>query len=204
MRDKPCLTLDDVFRMVAACRKAAAAVNEEPTIAIVDAGGHLMYLERPDHHRPNGVHMATGKARTASMRARPSSALEARVKERPGFLTVPNALAVRGGVPVFYRANASAGSGFRATATMTSRSRRRAPMRSILAARRRRLPAKSNKARPDKKSPATGGAEKSAGAAATAPTGSILKLCAAAKFRSPWRCRHSWCRAGITARRSPS
>jgi glc operon protein GlcG len=111
MRNKPCLTLEDVFKMVAACRKAAADVGEEPTIAIVDAGGHLMYLERPDHHRPNGVHMATGKARTASMRARPSSALEARVKERPGFLTVPNALAVRGGVPVFYQGECVGGVG---------------------------------------------------------------------------------------------
>ena len=111
MRNKPCLTLDDVFKMVAACRKAAAEVDEEPTIAIVDAGGHLMYLERPDHHRPNGVHMATGKARTAAMRARPSSALEARVKERPGFLTVPNALAVRGGVPIFYQGECVGGVG---------------------------------------------------------------------------------------------
>ena len=32
MRNKPCLTLDDVFKMVAACRKAAAEVDEEPTI----------------------------------------------------------------------------------------------------------------------------------------------------------------------------
>src|SRR5262249_19632772 len=64
-----------------------------------------------DHHRPNGVHMATGKARTAAMRARPSSALEARVKERPGFLTVPNALAVRGGVPIFYRGECVGGVG---------------------------------------------------------------------------------------------
>ena|SRR4051812_19136821 len=111
MRNKPCLTLEDVFRMVEACRRAAKAVDEEPTIAIVDAGGHLMYLERPDHHRANGVHMATGKARTAAMRARPSSALEARVKERPGFLTVPNALAVRGGVPVFYRGECVGGVG---------------------------------------------------------------------------------------------
>jgi glc operon protein GlcG len=111
MRQKPCLTLDDVFKMVAACRAAAAKVDEEPTIAIVDAGGHLMYLERPDHHRPNGVHMATGKARTAAMRARPSSALEARVKERPGFLTVPNALAVRGGVPIFYQGECVGGVG---------------------------------------------------------------------------------------------
>jgi uncharacterized protein GlcG (DUF336 family) len=111
MRSKPCLTLDDVFKMVEACRKAGAKVNEEPTIAIVDAGGALMYLERPDHNSANTVHMATGKARTAAMRGRPSSAMEARVKERPGFLTVPGALAVRGGVPIFYQGECVGGVG---------------------------------------------------------------------------------------------
>jgi uncharacterized protein GlcG (DUF336 family) len=111
MRSKPCLTLDDVFKMVDACRKAGAKVNEEPTIAIVDTGGALMYLERPDQNSANTVNMATGKARTAAMRARPSSALEARVKERPGFLTVPGALAVRGGVPIFYRGECVGGVG---------------------------------------------------------------------------------------------
>jgi uncharacterized protein GlcG (DUF336 family) len=102
MRNKPCLTLEDVFKIVAACRKAAAKVKEEATIAVVDTGGALMYLERPDFNSANTVNMASGKARTAAMRGRPSSAMEARVKERPGFLTVPGALAVRGGVPLFY------------------------------------------------------------------------------------------------------
>jgi glc operon protein GlcG len=111
MRSKLCLTLDDVFKMVAACRKAGAKVDEEPTIAIVDRGGALMYLERPDGNSANTVNMASGKARTAAMRERPSSAMEARVKERPGFLTVPGALAVRGGVPIFYRGECVGGVG---------------------------------------------------------------------------------------------
>ena len=102
MRNKPCLTLADAQRMAAACRGAAAKYDQEATIAIVDDGGHLIYLERPDQHRPIAVEMATLKARTAALRARPSSTLEERVKERPGFLMVPNVLAVHGGVPVFY------------------------------------------------------------------------------------------------------
>lgn len=53
MRQKPQLTLDDVFRMAAAARKAAAAKTLEATIAIVDFGGGLMYLERPDRQSPN-------------------------------------------------------------------------------------------------------------------------------------------------------
>ena len=147
MRSKPCLTLDDVFKMVVACRKAGAKVNEEPTIAIVDTGGALMYLERPDQNSANTVNMASGKARTAAMRARPSSALEARVKERPGFLTVPGALAVRGGVPIFYRGECVGGVGCPATARTTSRSRRPAPMRSRAATRPLRPTSRTKKPR---------------------------------------------------------
>src|ERR1700745_3197080 len=92
MRTKPCLTLDDAHKMVAACRKAGAARKMEPTVAVVDAGGHLLYLERPDRNGPNTVEMATLKARTAALRERPSSAFAQRVAERPGFLAVPNCL----------------------------------------------------------------------------------------------------------------
>jgi uncharacterized protein GlcG (DUF336 family) len=102
VRNKPCLTLDDVFKMVAASRQAAARENLEATIAVVDTGGHLLYLERPDRHGANGVEMATLKARTAALRKRPSSAFAKRVKERPGFLMVPNCLGAQGGVPIFH------------------------------------------------------------------------------------------------------
>lgn len=111
MRNKPCLTLADARRMAAACQEAAAKHDQEATIAIVDDGGHLIYFERPDRHRPNAIEMATLKARTAALRARPSSALEERVKERPGFLMVPDALAIRGGVPVFYGSECVGGIG---------------------------------------------------------------------------------------------
>src|SRR5215204_2371683 len=84
MRSKPCLTLDDVFKMVEACRKAGAKVNEEPTVAIVDAGGALMYLERPDHNSANTVHMATGKARTAELGDGSAGEGAARISDRAG------------------------------------------------------------------------------------------------------------------------
>jgi uncharacterized protein GlcG (DUF336 family) len=102
MRNKPCLTLDDVFTMVAASRQAAASRKLECTIAVVDPGGHLLYLERPDSQGANGVEMATLKARTAALRERPSSAFAKRVRERPGFLMVPNCLGVQGGVPIVH------------------------------------------------------------------------------------------------------
>ena len=70
-----------------------------------------MYLERPDDHSSNAVEMATGKARTAVFRERPSSALEERVKDRPGFLMTPNQIGVRGGVPIFYQTECVGGIG---------------------------------------------------------------------------------------------
>jgi glc operon protein GlcG len=102
MRNKPHLTLDDVHRMARAARDEAARRKLEGTIAIVDAGGALMYLERPDRQSPNSVEIATLKARTAAFRERPSSALEARVKEQPGWLMFPNGLPMSGGVPLFH------------------------------------------------------------------------------------------------------
>ncbi len=102
MRTKLCLSSVEVHQMVAACKAAAAERDVEGTIAIVDEGGQLLYLERPDSQGPGTIDMATGKARTAAMRERPTAALEERVKDRPGFLTSPNYIAVRGGVPVFY------------------------------------------------------------------------------------------------------
>jgi uncharacterized protein GlcG (DUF336 family) len=111
MRSKPCLTLDDAHKMVAACRKAGAAKKMEPTVAVVDAGGHLLYLERPDRNGPNTVEMATLKARTAALRERPSSAFAKRVAERPGFLAVPNCLGVPGGIPIIHQQECIGGVG---------------------------------------------------------------------------------------------
>jgi glc operon protein GlcG len=102
MRRKPCLTTDDVLKIVAACKAAGAKIKREPTVAVVDAGGHLLHLERPDRNGVNTVEMATLKARTAALRGRPSSAFESRVKERPGFLMVPNCLGVEGGIPLLF------------------------------------------------------------------------------------------------------
>ena len=59
MRNKPCLTSDDVQRVVAAAKRHAAKLKREATIAVVDEGGHLLYLERPD---VNGVNTAGNTA----------------------------------------------------------------------------------------------------------------------------------------------
>src|SRR5215831_20217834 len=111
MRRKPCLTAEDVHKMVAACKEHGTRIKREPTVAVVDAGGHLLYLERPDRNGPNTVEMATLKARTAALRERPSSAFAKRVAERPGFLAVPNCLGVPGGIPIIHKGECVGGVG---------------------------------------------------------------------------------------------
>jgi glc operon protein GlcG len=103
MRSKPHLTLDDCHRMAQAARQEAIRRKGEATIAIVDAGGALMYLERPDRQSPNSVEVAMLKARAAAFRERPSSDLQQRVKEQPGWLMFPNALAMSGGIPLLHQ-----------------------------------------------------------------------------------------------------
>lgn len=102
MRMKPTLTQDDVAIMVAACHAKEQELGREGTIAIVDFGGNLLFLIRPDKQSPNSVEVATRKAQTAAFRERPSSNLESRVKDRPGWLMFPNGLPMAGGVPLFY------------------------------------------------------------------------------------------------------
>jgi uncharacterized protein GlcG (DUF336 family) len=111
MQDKPCLTTDDVLKIVAACKSAGAKINRPPTVAVVDAGGHLLHLERPDCNGVITIDMSMLKARTAALRGRPSSAFEARVKERPGFLMIPQTLGVEGGIPLMYKGQCVGGVG---------------------------------------------------------------------------------------------
>ncbi len=111
MRTRYCLTLDDVHKMVAAARAAGAKRKLQPTVAVVDQAGHLLYLERPDTNGVNTAEMSTLKARTAALRERPSGAFAKRVAERPGFLGVPNCLGVEGGIPLIYKGECVGGIG---------------------------------------------------------------------------------------------
>jgi len=44
MRQKPCMSDDDVEQIVAAAKKYAATIKRKPTIAVVDEAGHVLYL----------------------------------------------------------------------------------------------------------------------------------------------------------------
>ena len=102
MQTKSVLTLSDV-RAIAQAAEAEALANQWPvTIAIVDEGGHLLWLQRLDGAAPLSAHIAPAKARTAAMGRRESKVYEDVINQgRYAFLSAPTLEGMlEGGVPV--------------------------------------------------------------------------------------------------------
>lgn len=97
---KRTLTLEGAKVVAAAAAAEAKKGKEGASIAIVDDGGNLMYLERLPPTFPMGAHISTEKARTAALFQRPSKVLEdAIVGGRTSLLAVvPGPL--QGGEPI--------------------------------------------------------------------------------------------------------
>src|ERR1700689_4374007 len=102
MRTKPCLTLADVKKMLAACEAEAAKNKWAVSIAIVDEGGYLLALQRMDGASAITAEVSLGKARTSAMTKRPSKFFEDRIKERPAFPGFPAGILIQGGVPIVH------------------------------------------------------------------------------------------------------
>lgn len=102
MNNKPFLTLADVKRMAAAAEAQALANGWNVTIAIVDDGGHLLWLQRLDNAAPVSAQIAPAKARTAALGRRETKGYEDMINQgRTSFLSVPGIEALlEGGVPV--------------------------------------------------------------------------------------------------------
>ena len=98
------LALSDAKLMADAARAEAGKNGWNVVIAIVDDGGHLLYLERMDGTQKASCTIAQEKARTAIMFKRPSVMLEKAVADgRLGMMTLPGATTVEGGLPIVYR-----------------------------------------------------------------------------------------------------
>ena len=102
MQTKPTLELSDVKIIVAAAEAEALANHWTVTIAVVDDGGHLLWLQRLDGAAALSAHIAPAKAHTAALGRRESKAYEDVINGgRSSFLSVP-ALSgmLEGGVPI--------------------------------------------------------------------------------------------------------
>jgi uncharacterized protein GlcG (DUF336 family) len=101
MKTKPCLTLDDARRIGAAAEAEALAHGWAVTIAIVDDGGHLLWLQRGDGAAPISAQIGPAKARTAALGRRESRIYEEMINQgRTSFLSAPLDGMLEGGVPV--------------------------------------------------------------------------------------------------------
>jgi glc operon protein GlcG len=101
MQTRPFLTLDDARRIADAAQAEALANRWAVTIAIVDDGGHLLWLQRLDGAAPISAQIAPAKARTAALGRRESKAYETMINEgRTSFLSAPLEGMLEGGVPV--------------------------------------------------------------------------------------------------------
>lgn len=95
------LALDDAKRIAAAARAEADRNGWPMVIAILDDGGHLMYLERIDGTQKGSSRIAEEKGRSAILLKRPTKAIEDNVAEgRVVMMGLPGAVPLEGGVPL--------------------------------------------------------------------------------------------------------
>ena len=101
MLSKKVLDSVTIQNIAAAAEAEAVAQKWVVTIAIVDDGGHLLWLKRMDNAAPISAQIAPEKARTAALGRRPSKNYEEMINNgRTAFLSVPNQGLLEGGEPI--------------------------------------------------------------------------------------------------------
>lgn len=98
---KPVLTLTDAKRIAAAAEAEAKKNNWRVVIAVVDDGGHLLYLQRSHETQFGSVETAIAKAYAAIAFQRPTKSSEDAVMSgRLIHLALPSVIPAEGGVPL--------------------------------------------------------------------------------------------------------
>ncbi len=97
----PILTLEQAKAVAAAAAAEARGNGAGGAIAVVDAGGHLLYLERLDGTFPAAAPVATHKAQTAAIFRRATADFETAIRNgRTSLVAVPEMTPLQGGVPI--------------------------------------------------------------------------------------------------------
>ena len=102
MKPRQMLEMQDAQRIAEAALAEAQRNHWAVTIAVVDDGGHLLWLQRLDGAPPISAHIAPAKARTAALGRRESRVYEEVINQgRTAFLSAPQLEGMlEGGVPV--------------------------------------------------------------------------------------------------------
>jgi uncharacterized protein GlcG (DUF336 family) len=102
--DQKGLTLEAARRVIATAVAEAKRNNVGGAIAVVDAGGHVVALERLDGTFAAGAEISIGKARTAALFRRPTSFFENVINQgRTAMAALPSLsdfTPLQGGVPI--------------------------------------------------------------------------------------------------------
>ena len=102
MKTRSALELADVKAIAAAAEAEAVANKWAVSIAVVDDGGHLLWLQRLDGAAPISAQIAPAKAQTAATGRRESRLYEEMINGgRVSFLSAPGLHGLlEGGVPI--------------------------------------------------------------------------------------------------------
>ena len=99
--DRRSLNLEGAKTVAAAAAEEARKSGAGGAIAVVDAGGNLLYLERLDHTFAAAANISIGKARSAAQFERETRVFEDAIKNgRTSLVANPELLPLQGGVPI--------------------------------------------------------------------------------------------------------
>jgi uncharacterized protein GlcG (DUF336 family) len=102
MQKKCAIDLQTAKTVAAAAQLEADSNGWNVVIAIVDDGGHLMYLQR-EKAQLGSIDVAIKKAKAAVLFMRPTSIFADRVNNgQPGYLEMPGIMPLEGGEPLEY------------------------------------------------------------------------------------------------------
>ncbi len=97
------LTYEGAKAVAEAANALAQQRGVAPVIAVVDAGGDLIYLLRPDAAQVASTNVSIDKARTAAIYRRPSKDFEDQASRgRPSALHLARAVPLQGGMPILF------------------------------------------------------------------------------------------------------
>src|SRR6266566_4205716 len=97
------LTYEGAKQVAEAADAHAASRGVAPVVAVVDAGGDLIYLLRPDAAQVASTNVSVDKARTAAIYRRPSKDFEEQASRgRPSALHLARAVPLQGGMPILH------------------------------------------------------------------------------------------------------
>ncbi len=118
--NKKVLTLEGAKKIAATAALEAQKQHVGGSIAVVDEGGHLLYLERWDGTFPASAPVATAKARTAAIFRFETQVFENAIKKGRNSLTaVPMMLPLEGGIPIIVDGQVIGAVGVSGTASST-------------------------------------------------------------------------------------